>query len=173
MPFYLYGTAHQQHIDHVLLRAPNIQLSASQVRIGKFEGLNPQDRAWINGLKNGLVAVMEDVYESVIQPLTKGNEPKFFKAGESFRIRIYEERSPVAQNGNESLCDQLTQFERSLKFLAIAKLTLKESVWWDYCNLNRDIGPAELHGDELEHVVFQMRGEKEWRDAYREECRGR
>ncbi|PVF93464.1 PLP-dependent transferase [Serendipita vermifera] len=192
MPFYLYGTADQQHIDHVLLRAPNIQLSASHVKIREL-GLSSKDPRWVLGLAKGLVAVMKEVHESVIQPLTKGNEPEFFKAGRTFKVRIYE--CPPTQNGNlgsernptsETMENQhnsdnyetrsgtpesRTQFERSLKFLTTAELTLTDSVWLDYGNLNRDIGPAELHNHGKEYVAFQMRGEVEWRNAYHEECK--
>ena len=38
MPFFVYGTEHQRHIDHVYTAYPNIQLSADQVNIA---GLTP------------------------------------------------------------------------------------------------------------------------------------
>ncbi|TFK24917.1 hypothetical protein FA15DRAFT_704219 [Coprinopsis marcescibilis] len=36
-PFYLYGTPQQQHIDHMLLKAPNAQLTAENVELEFFD----------------------------------------------------------------------------------------------------------------------------------------
>jgi hypothetical protein len=33
MPFYLFGTSQEQHIEHMLLRAPNVQISADRVHL--------------------------------------------------------------------------------------------------------------------------------------------
>lgn len=135
--------------------------------------------------------MMEDIHESAMQPLTNGNEPRFFEVGRTFKVRIYEERSPAPRGvglksdvdgtpetklegnydkGQRDLSDR-TQFEESLEFLTIADLTLGERVRWDYDNLNRDIVSTDSGNHEHENIVFQMRGENEWRNAFSEECK--
>lgn len=57
MPFYLYGTPSQQHIDHMLLVAPNTQLSAARVTLS-----------------------LE------MQPFNANHEPTFFTAGPEVTI---------------------------------------------------------------------------------------
>lgn len=40
MPFYLYGTSSQAHIDHVLFTSPNAQLNSDQVTLQLESGLD-------------------------------------------------------------------------------------------------------------------------------------
>ncbi|KAL8827771.1 MAG: hypothetical protein Q9170_006883, partial [Blastenia crenularia] len=62
MPFYLYGTPSALHIDHMLLLAPNIQLSASNISLS----VTPELPAPL--LKEGCILSLHDVQEAAMQP---------------------------------------------------------------------------------------------------------
>ncbi|KAK3936916.1 L-tyrosine decarboxylase [Diplogelasinospora grovesii] len=64
MPFYLYGSLRETHIDHVLKTSPNAQLTADRVEVNVEPELSEEQLA-----KGGLVAVLEDVFEKSVQPL--------------------------------------------------------------------------------------------------------
>ncbi|KAK6216154.1 hypothetical protein LQW54_003728 [Pestalotiopsis sp. IQ-011] len=68
MPFYLYGTANEANIDHVIARAPNSQLSAGRCTLD-LEGEHG-DNIW----SKALVLTLEDVYEEAMQPLLPNSE---------------------------------------------------------------------------------------------------
>ncbi|KAL8393901.1 hypothetical protein RB595_003599 [Gaeumannomyces hyphopodioides] len=63
MPFYLYGSNVEMHLDHVLKTAPNAQISFDQVRASLSPALSDQQ------LSDGVVAVLDDVFERSLQPL--------------------------------------------------------------------------------------------------------
>ena len=103
MPFYLYGTAQETHIDHVLLRAPNAQLSAGEVIVETHDGDNALFAA---SLKRGLVAVADAIPEFLMQPLSQKSLKSFFHPGAKLAVSIYHDRN-VAQFRGPGLCDQL------------------------------------------------------------------
>lgn len=90
MPFYLYGTPTQQHIDHIFLRAPNVQLTASNVTLNLRLPLS--DMRMAQGLMEGLIVVLDDEYEDVKQPFGELNRPIFFAIGAIFNIKVYEDQ---------------------------------------------------------------------------------
>ncbi len=103
MPFYLYGTAREMHIDHVLLRVPNAQLSAGEVIVELLEG----DRSvFVAGLEGGLIAVADDIPELLMQPLSANSLKSFFHPGAKLAVSIYHDRN-AAQSQGPGLCDQL------------------------------------------------------------------
>lgn len=63
MPFYLYGTPDQVHIDHVLRAYPNIQLASNNVKLDIDKPLSTKQ------LYNGVVAVFKTVFENYMQPM--------------------------------------------------------------------------------------------------------
>jgi hypothetical protein len=63
MPFYLYGSNAEAHLDHVLKKAPNGMISADSVKLDLHPELSDEQ------LAKGVVAVFEDVFENAIQPL--------------------------------------------------------------------------------------------------------
>ncbi|SPO00097.1 uncharacterized protein DNG_02949 [Cephalotrichum gorgonifer] len=65
MPFYLYGTPAEPHIDHVLRTAPNAQISAECVKLS-FQLTDDQ-------LAKGVVVALDDVLERTLQPLPLGD----------------------------------------------------------------------------------------------------
>jgi hypothetical protein len=125
MPFYLYGTPEQQHIEHILFRAPNVQLCASNVELWLYPEL-PSEY-----LKAGVVAVMEDVHEHLLQPFGKSNEPNFFSAGKRFNITVYE--------------DEMDYLRGPEAALAKGTLTLGPAIWRDYININREGDEGRPH----------------------------
>ncbi|KAI1360161.1 pyridoxal-dependent decarboxylase domain protein [Xylaria arbuscula] len=63
MPFYLYGSKSEVHVDHVLKTAPNAQIAADLVQTDLTAHLTDEQ------LKNGVVVVLDDVFEASLQPL--------------------------------------------------------------------------------------------------------
>ncbi|KXH51499.1 hypothetical protein CNYM01_07651 [Colletotrichum nymphaeae SA-01] len=63
MPFYLYGSKSEVHLDHVLKTAPNAQISADLVKTNLTEHLTDEQ------LKDGVVVVLDNVFEASLQPL--------------------------------------------------------------------------------------------------------
>ncbi|KAH9179372.1 pyridoxal phosphate-dependent transferase [Lactarius sanguifluus] len=96
MPFYLYGTAQEMHIDHVLLRGPNAQLSAGDVTVELLEGDRP----------DGLIAVADAIPELLMQPLSANRLNSFFHPGAKLAVSIYHDLYPTQSQG-PGLCDQL------------------------------------------------------------------
>ncbi|TCD62789.1 hypothetical protein EIP91_006407 [Steccherinum ochraceum] len=123
MPFYLYGTKAQIHIDHVLLCSPNIQLSADQATLDIHPDFGQFDIE--SELENGLVAVMDDVREEVMQPFGTGHDPTFFRPHRTFRVSLY--RDPDEVGGP------------SAGVLARGTLTLGACVYRDFDKINRDL----------------------------------
>lgn len=114
MPFYLYGTPEQQHISHMLLRAPNIALSAGNVTLtqnvnGKHIAPDEDDIAKISG---GLILTLQDYPEVAMQPFPETNKelpPQFFfKKGNKFSVKIWEEPEPKRTSG-PGLLDHLKE----------------------------------------------------------------
>ncbi|KAI1630536.1 pyridoxal-dependent decarboxylase domain protein [Biscogniauxia mediterranea] len=68
MPFYLYGTAKEANIDHILVRAPNTQLSAGRCKL-EFSEEVPDD-IW----EKPLVLRIDDVYEAPMQPFPSNSD---------------------------------------------------------------------------------------------------
>ncbi|KAI1498074.1 pyridoxal-dependent decarboxylase domain-containing protein [Biscogniauxia marginata] len=68
MPFYLYGTPNEANIDHVIVRAPNTQLSAGRCKLEFYK--DTDDTIW----KKPLVILLEDVYEAPMQPFPSNSE---------------------------------------------------------------------------------------------------
>lgn len=122
MPFYLYGTKEQLHIDHILLCSPNVQLSSDMVKldIPDYGDIDLDEE-----LEEGLIAVMDDVRESVMQPFGTGHDPTFFKPNRTFRVSIYRDSS-----------DFISSFDGAI---ARGTITLGDCVYRDFDKLNRDL----------------------------------
>ncbi|KAL8934252.1 MAG: hypothetical protein Q9216_005994, partial [Gyalolechia sp. 2 TL-2023] len=105
MPFYLYGDPSAPHIDHMLLLAPNIQLSA-HISLSVTPPLPP------SLLREGCILLLHDVREASMQPflptttspspsssssLVPGQGPTsernfFFKRGSRFQASVFRDR---------------------------------------------------------------------------------
>ncbi|KAF8892114.1 pyridoxal phosphate-dependent transferase [Infundibulicybe gibba] len=92
MPFYLYGTQEQMHIDHVLAKSTNIQLNSDRVKVEIAPGSLTDEM-----LAQGITVFFDEVRENILQPLAEvGMESnnKFesgsfhFAPGKTFKFTI-------------------------------------------------------------------------------------
>lgn len=186
MPFYLYGTQNEQHVDHILLRAPNVQIPGNQVKLDLELPLS--DQRLLDGLGKGLVVIVEDMQEAALQPFDENNLQWLLVANRPFRISVYEELPSSTfgtedldtaetfehcNGGNEEGMDGVQDVnslgkmghERRSKRITTGTLTLGPNVWFDDKNINGDIKPANF-GGKKEHPIFQMRRDDKWMDAF-------
>ncbi|KAK7932402.1 pyridoxal-dependent decarboxylase conserved domain protein [Apiospora marii] len=84
MPFYLYGTASEAYIDHIIVRAPNTQLSAGRCKLDFYQEV--AEDIW----EHNLVLLMENVREEPMQPFPPnseiGSKNGAIVAHESYRV---------------------------------------------------------------------------------------
>ncbi|KAK4207527.1 pyridoxal phosphate-dependent transferase [Rhypophila decipiens] len=136
MPFYLYGTTKELHIDHILTRAPNITLSAGSVDLdfsAVCESLTDEI------LAPGIILTIGSLHEAAMQPFGEKNDELtshnfFFKSGSKFEVRIWNDpRGP-----NESTLGLVKEVITTRQPIAMGTLTLKDDVVVDVEKLNRD-----------------------------------
>ncbi|PYH70873.1 pyridoxal phosphate-dependent decarboxylase family protein, partial [Aspergillus vadensis CBS 113365] len=90
-PFYLYGTRDQKHITHMLLRGPNVEISASNIHITGGDGEASRD--WDDLTSGGLsiIAFTEEI-EAAKFPLPRAHDfvadSFFFAPGKTFRAEV-------------------------------------------------------------------------------------
>ncbi|KAK9439934.1 pyridoxal-dependent decarboxylase domain protein [Metarhizium brunneum] len=130
MPFYLYGTEKQKHISHVLVRAPNIDLSASDVSFSE-----PLPKAVNDLLGKGLILGLSDIPEASKQPMPVQNKllPKNFFFGERKKLKV-----EVWEDPNESWSAGPGLLEGLKKKLYTGTMTLGHSVLVDAEGPNKD-----------------------------------
>ncbi|KAF4543741.1 Pyridoxal-dependent decarboxylase domain protein [Lasiodiplodia theobromae] len=126
MPFYLYGdldgassgssSSSKLHIDHALLRSPNIQLTAPGVDLS-FS--SPPRQVRENGTSSGsgsgsgnrtpLLLFLDDVREETMQPFPDKNATLaslpnfFFREGAEFAVSVWEDPVAGCQDGQQVL----------------------------------------------------------------------
>ncbi|GFG13166.1 L-2,4-diaminobutyrate decarboxylase [Aspergillus udagawae] len=97
MPFYLYGSAKEKHISHMLLRVLHIALSASNV------ALSPElDQAIRPHHPEGLILTLSSIPEVSVQPCMIKNQDIppyfFFQRKKQFKVTVWRDpRSPIAE----------------------------------------------------------------------------
>ncbi|KAJ3544388.1 hypothetical protein NM208_g272 [Fusarium decemcellulare] len=134
MPFYLYGTEREVHISHMLTKAPNVSLSASNV---KFEPRLP-DKV-LKHLGEGLILGLSEIPEASMQPFVERNqdlpEEFFFAQKKRFAVEVWEDpncdKKDQKRNGPkllEKLGDSLYEGE----------ITLGDNVFVDVEGPNKD-----------------------------------
>ncbi|KAL7268366.1 hypothetical protein RUND412_009012 [Rhizina undulata] len=131
MPFYLYGTPKHAHIDHMLLLAPNIQLSADEVTLKLDNQLSDGD------LEKGAIVQLNGVYERSMQPFLPMSdlvsEPNFFfRPGKEFNVSIYRDPNGAVAEG-PGLAN-VKPHDR----IATGTMTLTGNVYIDSEKLNAD-----------------------------------
>ena len=130
MPFYLYGTREEMHIDHVLVQAPNAQISAGEVAVELIEG----SESVLNAeLKDGLIVVADFLPEHLMQPFTADRLNHLFCPGVKLDVSVYHDQN-AGQRGGPDLCDNLG------KPIARATITLGDNTFIDAHMINLD-GP--------------------------------
>ena len=145
MPFYLYGDHAEAHIDHILVRSPNIRLSASNIKLELDKQI--PDAVFAKG---ALVSAL-GVEEAAMQPFQStegansdslsGDSDFFFRAGQKFDIKVFEDCKEVDATG-----PGLAELDDA-RLVAEGSMTLGEEVYVDSYLLNLD--PYErVDGDE-------------------------
>ncbi|OGM43988.1 pyridoxal-dependent decarboxylase domain protein [Aspergillus bombycis] len=95
MPFYLYGSEDQYHISHMLLQAPNVNLSASDVQLDQelLKKVRPRLRN-----HNALILTLTGYREETMHPFPKKNNDDvllskdfFFRQDKVFNVKVYED----------------------------------------------------------------------------------
>jgi len=126
MPFYLYSTGQEIHMDHVLLQAPNAQLSAGEVAL--TEG---STSALTSGLRDGLIAVVDTLPEHLMQPFTSDRLKRFFYPGAKLDVSVYPDPK-AAYPQQPGFCAQLGEP------IARATITLGANIFIDAYMINVD-----------------------------------
>lgn len=114
MPFYLYGTPEQMHISHVLLRSPNIALSAAKVTLSAKDENSPKPKEHIlaGDLSGGLILALTDHREAAMQPfpervsatnIDKTRDTFFFSNGKTFSVAVWKDPKKNADKGPDLL----------------------------------------------------------------------
>jgi len=132
MPFYLYGTTSQQHIDHMLLHAPNVQLSAAQVTLALDTDISTLADGY---LLSRLIVIANTIREDAMQPFNADHKPTFFTTGRVLPVTIYRDPNPATQPGPRLLQDLGLP-------VATGTLTLPPGRFIDYTVLNLEHGTA-------------------------------
>lgn len=141
MPFYLYGSDTEHHIDHALLTSPNIQLSAADVKLdfSDSSSLPP-------GANRPLVLMLDNVREEQMQPFPSKNSVLaslpdfFFRPGKEFEVSIWEDPAPGDNDAEHTLStwDALGRDGSEEGLVGRGTMVLGESVFVDAENLNFD-----------------------------------
>jgi hypothetical protein len=135
MPFYLYGGLDEMHIDHMLLHAPNAQLTASNVAL-EIEGGDKSKVA--SGLRKGLIGIVDTLPEHLMQPFTAENHPTFFRSGVQVAVTIYQDHRTSQAPGPGLVVGLGTP-------IAHGTITLGDSVFVDSYMINVDTPVVASH----------------------------
>ncbi|CAG7558667.1 unnamed protein product [Fusarium equiseti] len=130
MPFYLYGSDHEAHITHTLVKSPNISLSASSITF------NPALPAPVTSLlPEGLILGLAEIPEASVQPFLERNtdlsENFLFAPKKNFKVAIYRDPKESAAEGPGLLKDLGAA-------LYEGEMTLGENVFVDAEGPNED-----------------------------------
>jgi hypothetical protein len=116
MPFYLYGAEDDMHLSHMLVYAPNIDLSASNL---SFSPALPQEAVAL--LPKGLILSLSRISEEALQPFPSENkklsEDFFFRNGKKFAVKVWKDPKGPKDKGPgllENLGDPLYTGEVTL-----------------------------------------------------------
>ena len=119
-PFYLYGTTTEHHVDHMLLRAPNAQITSELVTVNCTPALTADQYA------RGVIAYLNRPEDSM-QPLT-ADSASFFKPGTTFNVTIFEDPNAANAHGPD--------LSKGGAPLTQGTITLGKTVYYDAKMLN-------------------------------------
>ncbi|KAF9477346.1 PLP-dependent transferase [Pholiota conissans] len=136
-PFYLYGTLEEQHIDHMLLKAPNVQLTAQRIELNLDNPLDEEE------LRNGLLLYIL-LNEGSMQPFDTNNPPFFFTPGAELQVRIFPDPFTAIGHGP----GLAPNFDGGYSFdslstgafqpLSVGTVKLGQDIFVDYTDLNKE-----------------------------------
>lgn len=141
MPFYLYGSSSELHIDHALLTSPNIQLSAGDVKLDFSEPSSTP----LN-LNEPLVLMLDNVREEQMQPFPNKNSVLaslhdfFFQPGKKFEVSVWKDPTPGESDADTILSawEALGRDGSEDGLVTKGTMVLSESVFVDAEQLNFD-----------------------------------
>ncbi|KAM0437881.1 hypothetical protein ACHAPT_002246 [Fusarium lateritium] len=135
MPFYLYGTEKEVHISHMLVKAPNICLSASNVKFQPSLSEISHPKTISELLAGGLILGLSEIPEDSMQPFVEKNKDLadkfFFDHNKKFSVKIWADPKAAGDAGPnllKGLGDPLYDGE----------ITLGENVFVDVEGPNED-----------------------------------
>ena len=120
-PFYLYGTTAEQHIDHMLLRAPNAQIASDLITLNCTPALTADQ------LASGVIVYL-DRPEAAMQPFTDATVAALFKPNASFNVSVYTDVNASRAHG-PGLSEGGTR-------ISLGTLTLGKAMFYDSNRLN-------------------------------------
>ena len=147
VPFYLYGTPTDLNIDHILVRAPNIQLSADNVSLSLDKAISA------DALSKGAILLIHDYVEAAMQPFQSSEGPLgdtlaadsefFFTPGRELSVSVYEDPKGAEEPGPGILDGQ----DIGAKLIGKGKMKLGKGRYVDSVQINKD--PYEVpEGDQ-------------------------
>ncbi|KAH9946461.1 pyridoxal-dependent decarboxylase domain protein [Amylocystis lapponica] len=129
MPFYLYGTPQEVHLEHLLVRFPNVQISSAKVMLDFGE----KQKLVEDGLTGGCIVLMDDVREYTMMPCTASNPPLRFQdanLAKPFPATVYRLKGTFSARGWKDHVGEE---------VARGSVTLSVPVVVDYNLLNLDL----------------------------------
>ncbi|KAH8432758.1 pyridoxal phosphate-dependent decarboxylase family protein [Aspergillus melleus] len=138
MPFYLYGSPLQWHISHIMVRAPNIVLDASNI----YLSLDENTRLPSAEIRRTLILTFADIHEASRHPFPESNADLgpdfFFRPGQLFRVNVWKNPGQWSDEhgGRVSLMERLRR-TRGAK-VATGWVQLGEDVFVDVEDVNGD-----------------------------------
>ncbi|THV00033.1 hypothetical protein K435DRAFT_794489 [Dendrothele bispora CBS 962.96] len=157
MPFYLYGTSKQQHIDHMLLLDPNIQLTASNVRLELKETLSAEN------LGKGLILYANNVHEASMQPfpltekLLADKDKFFFSANKKLNVSVYRDPFPT-------VTDDPIKLDQVKDLITTGTLTLGSEIFIDSDKLNYEAHPDVPSGINPSKGEMTKQSKQKWKE---------
>ncbi|EMD41726.1 hypothetical protein CERSUDRAFT_102127 [Gelatoporia subvermispora B] len=139
-PFYLYGTRAEQHVAHMLLKAPNAQMTADGIELALDGALTEAQLA-----QGVLLRVAWP--EAAAQPDAANLQQydtslRFFRAGETLNVRVYADPNAADAHGPR-LASVMDSGETPL---ATGTMRLKDGVRVEWDGLNQqDFVERETH----------------------------
>lgn len=138
VPFYLYGTPTDLNIDHILVRAPNIQLSADQVSLSLDNPISDDI------LSEGAILFIHDYVEAAMQPFQSTEGPLgdtfaadsefFFTPNREFSVSVYEDPKDATTPG-PGIVDVR---DNGAKMIGKGKMSLGQGRYVDSVLMNKD-----------------------------------
>ena len=138
VPFYLYDTPTDLNIDHILVRAPNIQLSAENVSLSLDKSISAEV------LSRGAILLVHDYVEAAMQPFQSTEGPLgdtlaadsefFFTPGRDFSVSIYEDPRDAGTPG-PGIADVQ---DNGARLVGKGKMKLGQGRYVDSVQINKD-----------------------------------
>ncbi|KAH9946373.1 PLP-dependent transferase [Epithele typhae] len=157
-PFYLYGTPEQIYVDHILVRAPNAQITALDP-----VALSVQPALTAEQLARGVIAHAARP-EAAMQPFGTGNT--VFVPGATFAVEVFEDPNGAAAHG--------PGLAQGGSKIAEGTLGLGAAVFYDGVALNELEDAAAPSGRALSSAAtsrFARPQKQQWTDAVKNHLR--